>query len=219
MDTFGIDKAVICPVDRCLAVENREGNDYILQAAHLYPNKFFAFATANPWYGSKALIEIKRALDLGARGIKLHPSLQGFLLCDDLVYPIMELAEERKVPVYFHTGTPALTQPMHVTELALRYPQVAMIMGHMGSTDFWMDAVPAAQMADNIYVDTSWSLPDKVYRAINSLGAERVLFSSDSPLSSYAVEMGARKATVLSEEQQNLVMGGNILRLLGEEES
>ncbi|NTW43291.1 MAG: amidohydrolase family protein [Anaerolineaceae bacterium] len=216
MDTFGIDRAVICPVDRFIAVDNREGNDFVLEVAQRHPERFYAFATANPWYGAKALTELRRAFDQGARGIKLHPSLQGFLLCDDLVYPIIELAGEKNVPIFFHTGTPAFAQPMHVVELALRFPQVKMIMGHMGSTDFWLDAVPSAQLATNIYVDTSWSLPDKVHRAIQGLGIERVLFSSDSPLSSYSVEMGCRNATILSEEEQNLVMGKNMLQLLGE---
>jgi predicted TIM-barrel fold metal-dependent hydrolase len=216
MDDFGIDRAVICPVDRCIAVENREGNDFVLAAAHAHPDRFYAFATANPWYGAKALAELRRALSEGARGIKLHPSLQGFLLCDDLVYQVLELAGEQKVPVYFHTGTPAFAQPMHIAELALRFPQVKLIMGHMGSTDFWIDAVPSAQLAPNIYLDTSWSLPDKVRRAIQGVGVERVLFSTDSPLSSYVVEMGCRNATTLSETEQSLVMGGNLLRLLGE---
>ncbi|MCX6081334.1 MAG: amidohydrolase family protein [Chloroflexi bacterium] len=216
MDNFGIDRAIICPVDRCIAVENREGNDFVLAAARAYPDRFYAFATANPWFGAKALAELRRALSEGARGIKLHPSLQGFLLCDDLVYPLLELAGEQNVPVFFHTGTPAFAQPMHVAELALRFPQVNLIMGHMGSTDFWIDAVPSAQLAPNIFLDTSWSLPNKVHRAIQGVGVERVLFGTDSPLSSYELEMGCRKATILSELDQSLVMGGNMLRLLGE---
>lgn len=216
MDAFGIDRAVICPVDRCIAVENREGNDFVLAAAQAHPDRFYAFATANPWFGKKAQAELLRALGEGASGIKLHPSLQGFLLCDDLVYPILELAQEKRVPVYFHTGTPAYAQPMHVAELAFRFPEVKLIMGHMGSTDFWMDAVPSAQLTPNIYLDTSWSLPDKVHRAIKGVGVERVLFSSDSPLSSYEVEMGCRKATNLPPKEQSLVMGGNFLRLIGE---
>ena len=216
MDNFGIERAVICPVDRYIAVENREGNDYVLSIAKTHPDRFFAFATANPWFGSKALTELKRALNEGARGIKLHPALQGFLLCDDLVYPVLEIAGENNVPIYFHTGTPAYSQPMHVAELAMRFPEVNLIMGHMGSTDFWIDAVPAAQLASNIYVDTSWSLPDKIRNAINNIGVDRVLFGTDSPLSTYSVEMGCINATSLDENEKVMLMGNNLLRLIGE---
>ncbi len=216
MDEFEIDQAVICTVDRYIAVENHLGNDFILSAIKMYPNRFYAFATANPWYGEKAVDELKRAINEGAQGIKLHPSLQGFLLCDNLVYPILEFAREVNVPIYFHTGTPAYSQPMHVAELALRFPEVNLIMGHMGSTDFWIDAVPAAQLAQNIYVDTSWSLPDKIRHAIESLGVDRVLFGSDSPLSTYHVEMGCINATSLDENEKAMLMGNNLLRLIGE---
>jgi len=216
MDKYGVDRAVICPVDRCIAVDNREGNDFVLDTARAHPDRFYAFATANPWYRERAVEELRRALGEGARGIKLHPSLQGFLLCDELVYPLVELAEELAVPMFFHTGTPAFSLPMQLAELALRFPQVNFIMGHMGSTDFWLDVIPAAQQARNIYLDTSWSLPDKVTRAIAAIGAERVLFGSDTPLSTLRAEMGCRRATKLTDDARDKVMGGNTLRLLGE---
>jgi uncharacterized protein len=216
MDRWGVDRAVICPVDRCIAVDNREGNDLMLTTARAHPDRFYAFATANPWYGARAVAELRRAIGDGARGIKLHPSLQGFLLCDDLVYPSVELAEELAVPVFFHTGTPAFAQPLQLAELALRYPRVNLIMGHMGSTDFKSDSVPAALMAPNIYLDCSWILPAWLSRAIAEIGAERVVFGSDSPLSELAVEMDCRAAAQMSDAARGLVMGANILRLMGE---
>lgn len=216
MDKYEVDRAVICPVDRCIAVDNREGNDFVLDTAHAHPDRFYAFATANPWYEERAVAELRRALGEGARGIKLHPSLQGFLLCDELVHPLVELAEDLDVPMFFHTGTPAFSQPMQLAELALRFSKVNFIMGHMGSTDFWLDAIPAAQQADNIYLDTSWSLPDKITRAVATVGAGRILFGTDSPLSTLRLEMGCRRATKLADDAHHKVMGSNMLRLLGE---
>lgn len=217
MDRYGVDRTVICPVDRCIAVDNREGNDTVLAAVQDYPDRFYAFATANPWYGERATAELRRAVARGAAGIKLHPALQGFVLCDDLVYPLIELAQELELPVFFHTGTPAYSQPLQLSELAQRFPGVTFIMGHMGSTDFWLDAIPAALLSENIYLDTSWSLPDKVTRAIAAVGPDRLLFGTDSPLSSYRLEMGCREHTDLPDEVRAKVMGGNMLRLLGDD--
>lgn len=216
MDLYEVDRAVVCPVDRCIAVDNREGNDFILQAVRRHPDRLYAFATANPWYGARAVTELRRAIGEGARGIKLHPALQGFLLCDELVYPIVELAEELGVPVFFHTGTPAFAQPLQLSELAMRFPRVRFIMGHMGSTDFKMEAVAAGELSANIYLDTSWILPQLVERAVAAVGADRVVFSSDSPLSTLRVEMGARRATKLDDVSRAKVMGESMLRLLGE---
>jgi uncharacterized protein len=216
MDAYRVDRAVVCPVDRCIAVDNRDGNDYILQAVRRHPDRFYAFATANPWYGERAVAELRRAVHEGARGIKLHPTLQGFLLCDELVYPIVELAQELDVPIFFHTGTPAFAQPTQLSELAMRFPGVKFIMGHMGSTDFKLEAVDAGVLSTNIYLDTSWILPKLVEKAVAAVGADRVLFGSDSPLSTLRIEMGLRQAAQLSSEDRAKVMGGTMLRLLGE---
>jgi hypothetical protein len=216
MDTYQVDQAVVCPVDRCIAVDNREGNDTILAAVRRHPDRLYAFATANPWYGQRAVAELRRALGAGARGIKLHPALQGFLLCDELVYPIVELAAELGVPIFFHTGTPAFAQPMQLSELAMRFPNVKFIMGHMGSTDFKLEAVDVGVLSSNIYLDTSWILPELVTKAVAAVGADRVLFGSDSPLSTLRIEMGARRATRWSDAERAKVMGESMLRLLGE---
>jgi hypothetical protein len=181
-----------------------------------HPDRLYAFATANPWYGQRAVAELRRALGAGARGIKLHPALQGFLLCDELVYPIVELAAELGVPIFFHTGTPAFAQPMQLSELAMRFPNVKFIMGHMGSTDFKLEAVDAGVLSPNIYLDTSWILPELVTKAVAAVGADRVLFGSDSPLSTLRIEMGARRATRWSDAERAKVMGESMLRLLGE---
>ena len=89
-------------------------------------------------------------------------------------------------------------------------------MGHMGSTDFKFEATSAALEARNIYLDTSWILPELVRRAVAAVSAERVVFSSDSPLSTLHIEMGLRRATRLSADEREKVMGGNMLKLLGE---
>jgi predicted TIM-barrel fold metal-dependent hydrolase len=216
MDTLGVDRAVICPVDRCIAVDNREGNDFVIDAARAHPERLYAFATANPWYGGRAADELRRALGEGARGIKLHPALQGFMLCDELVYPLVEVAAELGVPMFFHTGTPAFALPTQLVELARRFPQVNFIMGHMGSTDFKAEAPAAAAQVKNIYLDTSWILPHWTQQAIAHVGPERVLFGSDSPLSTLEIELGCKRGANLPSQVFDKLMGVNMLRLLGE---
>ena len=48
--------------------------------------------------------EAERCLDRGARGIKLHPRAQGFLLTDERLEPVFALAAERRVPILIHGG-------------------------------------------------------------------------------------------------------------------
>lgn len=214
MDRCGVDQCVICPVDRYIAVNNRTGNEFVLAAAAAHPDRFIPFATVNPWYGHDACEELHRALEAGARGVKFHPALQGFLLCDELIDPLLEIVQPRRVPVYMHTGTPAYAQPTQLTELALRFPTIDFVMGHMGSTDFWLDAVPAALVSANIYVDTSWSLPQKIERALAALGSERVLFGTDTPLSLLELELTCVAQASMTDDERRNVLGGNVQRLL-----
>ena len=48
--------------------------------------------------------EASRCLDLGARGIKLHPRAQGFSLGDERLDDVFALAVERDVPILIHGG-------------------------------------------------------------------------------------------------------------------
>ena len=52
----------------------------------------------------RAIEEAERCFDRGARGIKLHPRAQGFLLTDERLEPVFALAAERRVPILIHGG-------------------------------------------------------------------------------------------------------------------
>ena len=73
MDESGVERAVVCPMDRHLAVYNRDGNDLVLSAVKRHPRRLIGLATANPWYGAGAVEEVRRALAEGLTGLKLHP--------------------------------------------------------------------------------------------------------------------------------------------------
>jgi len=141
MDAAMIDQAVIAPVDRYLSVKNRAGNDQILQAAKIQPDRFIPAVSVNPWYGQEACEELKRAINEGARMLVLHPFVQGYQANDELAWPVIEVAEDEKLPLYIHTGPPGNSTPWQIVDLAERFPQIDFIMGHCGATDFWNDVI------------------------------------------------------------------------------
>ena len=71
MDVAGVDRAVIAPPDRNLAVYNRQGNDSMRRAAAAHPDRFIPSCSVNPWYGDTAVEELKRCLEWGARMLVL----------------------------------------------------------------------------------------------------------------------------------------------------
>ncbi|MDA0748526.1 MAG: amidohydrolase family protein [bacterium] len=213
MDTAGVDRAVIASVDRCLAVRNREGNDFLLEAASLHSGRFIPSCSANPWFGEEAVAEVKRAIDQGARMLVLYPFVQGYQANDELVWPLLEVAGEAQVPVYIHTGTPGNATPWQVVDLADRFAHVDFIMGHCGATDFWNDVVEAAKANDRVYLESSLARPFSFSRYLGEVGGHRGMMGSFAPLNELTFEWEQMRA-VLPEEMVADVCGETLRRLL-----
>jgi uncharacterized protein len=211
----GVSLTVLVPSDFEIAVENRSGNDRVLTIAAQHEGAFAAMAAVNPWYGKKAVEELRRAADNGAVGLKLHPLLQGFALCDPLAHPLIHAAQQLDLAVYAHTGSPPFATPLQLAELARAFPDARFIMGHGGSTDFKADALAAARLVDNIVIETSWTLPERLGTLVDELGAHRVMFGSDAPHSSLELELANHRCAAMSAEARADVMGGTAQRTLG----
>ncbi len=216
MDANSVDRAVICPMGAHLVVHNKVGNELIASCVREHPDRFIGFATVNPWYGPAALAEIDRAVDrLGLVGLKLHPSLQGFEADEDLVFPVIERAIARGLPIYIHSGTPVFSLPLQILELATRYPEGTFILGHMGGADFYVDVPLSFPRARNVWLETSLTCHSGyVGEAVHTIGADRILFGSDSPTSEIASERCKIRVLGLPEEEEAQILGENTRKLL-----
>jgi hypothetical protein len=215
MDDAGVARAVVCSVDQFIAVRNREGNDDVLRAVHAQPERLRGLAAVNPWFGSEGVDELKRSLDAGMCGLKLNSHLQGFVLSDPIVHPLVEVCRDYQAPLYAHTGTPITAEPFQLAELARTFPEVTMVMGHMGYTDFWYDATPAALQSDNIYLETSLIDIMNIQTAIEKVGAHRILFGSDFPESDLSLELEKISMLEMSDDDRNRILGTNALEVWG----
>lgn len=215
MEANDVVASVIVPSDRQIAVDNREGNDCVLEAAKSSSGRLLPMCTVNPWYGQRAIDELRRAAEAGAVGLKLHPALQGFPLCHPLVHPVVAEASALGLPIYVHTGTPPYAQPLQLAELARTFADATFVLGHAGSTDLKADAIAAAQVAPNIVLETSWTMPHQLVLIVEAVGASRVMFGSDAPLSSLSLELSNHLAAGLEPAAMADVMGGTASRVLG----
>jgi len=215
MDAHGVAKAVVVPVDRCIAVNNIEGNNLVLDAARSHSDRIIPFATANPWYGGRAVDEIRRCFDAGAAGLKLHPVLQGFSIIDEVCYPLVEEAVNRAKPIYFHTGTPVHCTPFQLVELAMTYPEGHFIMGHAAYADYWNDVSAAVSAVGNISVETSLHLASFIKSLKDELGSDKIIYGSDAPKTSMRVEIDKILRYIEPDADREAIFAGNIRRLIG----
>jgi predicted TIM-barrel fold metal-dependent hydrolase len=212
MDNAGVDRTVIAPQDREIAVDNRVGNDRVLDAAKKN-ERLIPACTVNPWYGARAVEELKRCANAGIRMLVLSSALQGFTAGDELTSELMQCAAALKICVYMHTGSQACA-PSQVFYAALTYPDVNFIMGHCGSTDYAWDMGPILKDSPkNLWYELSrvrpWCIP--IYGRIVP---ERLIWASDSPLSSMGWELSqANQFWPIKDHPETY--GGTLAGLLG----
>jgi predicted TIM-barrel fold metal-dependent hydrolase len=132
-------------------------------------------------------------------------------LLDNVFKALMEI---KKIPLWIHTFHPLnLDDLKEIFQYAMKFPDIPIILGHMGGVN-WLDTIKMAKEQDNIYLDLSASFTTIApWLAIKEL-PERTLFSSDAP---YGNPLLARKMVEMGSENPQvteMVLGGNVARLL-----
>lgn len=214
MDANGVEKAVLCPVEEQVTVDNAAGNQLVLELCARHPGRFYGYAVANPWFGQKAVDTLKAALDAGLNAVYFDSSIQGFTISDELVDPLIEVCQAYGVPAYFHTGTPAFALPLQLRYLALRHPKVNFIMGHMGANDFISDVGPAMYQLDNLYLETSMNLTCTLEDMLAKY-PQRVLFGSAAPRSEQEYELFKLRATAAGADTLENACAANLEQIVG----
>jgi uncharacterized protein len=168
----------------------------------------------------RPLEEAKRALDLGARGIKLHPRAQAFALDDERLGPIFELAVERSVPILIHGGRGLPPIAAHLEELVRRNEGVRLIVAHAGIADM---AGLAGRLGGipGVFFDTSvWSALD-LLDLFRQVPPEQVIYASDFPYgrqpNSLLVSTRAAKLAGLDERRLRDMLGRTARRIADNE--
>jgi predicted TIM-barrel fold metal-dependent hydrolase len=197
----------------------RAANDEAIEAAATSDGRLVAFCRVDPADG--AVEEARRALDAGARGIKLHPRAEGFTMSHPAVRDLIELAHERTAPVLIHAGRGIPALGRDTVHLSGEFTDARLILAHAAISDLaWLwHELPRHP---NLFVDTSWWNPSDVIALFALAPPGQVLWASDSPYGrpTVAAVQGLRTAMQagLSREQIRGVAGGQLERLVAGEE-
>ncbi len=215
MEKYGISRCFMF----CLDEPDRRpgfqaGNDRTLEFGERSGGKLIPFVRLD--LGEDPIAEAVRCLDRGARGIKLHPRAQKFLLNDERLAPVFELAADRRVPILIHGGRGLPPIADDLARVFDRYPAAQLIVAHAGIADL-------AALADRlggkagVFFDTSvWSPLDLLglYRLV---GPEQVVYASDYPYgqqpASLLIALRTARLAGLDNEQVLDVLAGNANRI------
>jgi uncharacterized protein len=198
----------------------RAANDMVIDEAAASDGRLFAFCRLDP-HSEDPLAEAERALDRGARGIKLHPRAERFALDHPGLERVFALADERRLPVLVHAGRGIPALGRHALEVTARHPGLRLILAHAGISDLswiWREAPEHP----NLFFDTSWWAPADVQALIALVPPGQILMASDAPYGSpaWAAVMTTRNALQLGLEADaaRAIAGEQALRIVSGEE-
>lgn len=209
-ERIGIDRTVVFPVFNS---DYPAANERLAEIVRAYHPRLIGFASVHPRSDAGRIDRmVGRAVEvLGFRGIKVH----GF---DALpTREVCEAARRLRIPVLVDV----VNRPTVIEMLAGQYPDVNFIVPHLGGfADDWivqLQVVDQMSRYPNVFGDTSGvRYFDALLIAIKRAGATKLLFGSDGPQLHPAVELAKVKALGLPPSEERLVLGQNILRLIGE---
>jgi hypothetical protein len=159
-------------------------NDRVLEWASESGGRLYPYCRLDP--AEDPVSEAERCLARGARGIKLHPRAQAFGFGDAAADSIWKVAEAARVPILIHAGR-GMPRMDPLAELALRHPDVVLVLAHAGIADQGMFAATLRDHPNIVYDTSTFSVLDQI-ALFARVPAERIVFASDIP---YGRSLGA----------------------------
>ena len=190
-------------------------NDRVLAWALQSEGRLIPFCRLDP--AEDPLTEGERCLAAGARGVKLHPRAQDFGFDGPEMEGIFALAEAARVPILIHAGRGLPPLADGLVDLALRHPDVVLILAHGAICD---QGIITSRLADHpgVLYDISCFFALDVIELLARAPIERIVFASDPPygLPATSLYMALRVAayTGLDEAAVRGMLGGTIAGLL-----
>jgi predicted TIM-barrel fold metal-dependent hydrolase len=212
MDAAEVDRAVTCSLGQMI------DNGYISSIQRRWPERIIGFGQVNP-RAADAVEEVARCAADGLRGLKLHPTMHGYHFCDHgLLDPVLAACAEHGLVVLVNALDDPFCAPLAIEEIARPCPTVPVLIAHMGTIWNLMEAILVAERTPNLYLETSSAQLLDVRTAYRRLGAEKIVMGTDWPGSDFDLERAKIERAVPDHDDQRLIEGANLARLLGLEE-
>ncbi len=220
MDRLGIDRCIVSTWSG-ITHGDPESNDIMLRAVERHPGRLLAYGTISPRYPEAAAEEMRRVFrNELVVGYKPYPPRQMVPLTDIRHRPMLEWADRNGAPVLCHGGLSPQQSvtPDQLAWLAPIYPNAKFLLAHAGSSWALADELIATcRRWENVYAEITYTaiLYGLVEYFVRELGRERTLFGTDCVMRDAAPQLGWAAWAQIPLEDKRLVLGGNIVRILG----
>ena len=210
MDEASIDKCMICSQLETI------DNDYIYDCSVRYPQRTLGFAVINPWDmdGEEELERCYR--DYGFYGLKMNAIRFGYSADrHGVLDPYFELCRKYHKCVVAHGQSDMFSIPDKWAEMAKTYPDVPVVLFHIGVPLMVERSCELARDIPNFYLSTCGAYVPAMKLAYEVAGPEKVLFSTDAPFGSPTQELAKLEYVCKNPAHLDLMLGGNAKRIMG----
>lgn len=194
-------------------------NEDIAKTCAASTGAMIPFCTIHTWDRKAALKELDRCfVELGFRGLKIHPWVQGFSPLHPVMDEACDIARSYNAPVLFHDGTPPYSLPSQIALLAARHPQTQIILGHSGLLEFWREALYVLNSHNNLWACLSGPHLEGMRQIIDKGPEDRILWGTDFGINGedfYDYRLGLFNELGLPETTRKRILAENPSRLLG----
>lgn len=216
MDKNGIDFRVVSALEGW-SVE--AGNQYVSELVSRHPERLAGCAVIDPKQSDCREIA-KKALELpGMEMLEFNSVEHGYYPdgCSG-IDAVLEVAEEKKVPVKVFTGIGSRSMPHQWLGHVKKHPNLTFIFLHMGCFDYGYSCVDIAGEMPNIYLETSNQYEVQILKkAVTKLPKEKLVFGSSYPERLTKCSLDVFDMFHLDEIYQEYLFGKNGARILGKD--
>lgn len=209
----GIDKFIVQSV-ATTKKQVRKINEFISASVSENSEKLVGLGTIHP-ESDDMKGDILHLLELGLKGIKIHPDIQAVAVDDERFVKAYEVCESLNVPILMHTGDNRYdySNPNRLVPILKEFKNLTVIGAHFGGWSIWTEAVKHYANFKNFYVDCSSSFhylqKEQIKALIKEYGANKVLFGTDYPMWSANSEIETLLSLNLTDQEYELIFSKN----------
>lgn len=215
MDRHGIERSTVIPFP--VVADYRSAHDEIAAAVRAHRDRITGCACLNPFVARDEFNgEVRRcAEELGFRALKLQPQYQPLNPLSPRGDFFFEAALRHRLPVIVHTGAGSpFALPSLYIAVARRFPALQIILAHAGGGLYVGEAIVAADVCPNIYVEVSSLMPHHVLEVLRHIPSRRLMIGSDLPEST-AAEIGKITELDVAERVKQDILWNTAERVFG----
>ena len=215
MDAHGVDRALLIPFP--VVDDFRAQHDEIAGAVRSHPDRFDGAGCIYPFIPRQEFDdEVRRcAEELGFRALKLQPQYQALNPLSPRSDFLFEAALRHQFAVVVHTGSGApFALPSLYVSKALKFPDLPIVLGHAGGSSYFLEAILAAGLCRNIYVELSSLMPHHIMEVLAHVPPARLMIGSDLP-ESIEAEFGKILSLDVADDIKREILSGTAARLFG----